>query len=67
MTFLAKLSNNKTYLKMALRLGLIISNCLSHRGLLTPLNCCKVSADNSYKVLQGKCKMTIIPKNVSAG
>jgi hypothetical protein len=31
-TFLGKLSNKETYWKMALSLGLIKSNCLSHRG-----------------------------------
>jgi hypothetical protein len=48
--FLAKLSNREIYLKMALRLGLIKSNYLSHKGCIDFLNSCKVSAENSYKV-----------------
>jgi hypothetical protein len=48
---------------MALRLGLFKSNC-PIEDVLTSLNCCKVLADNSYKALQGKYKMTPILKNV---
>jgi hypothetical protein len=67
-TFLAKLSNKEIYLKMVLRLGFIRANC-PIGNILTPLNFCKVSADNNYKVLflQGKCKMTPILKNVCPG
>jgi hypothetical protein len=47
---------------MALRLALYQSNC-PVGNVLTPLNCCEVSADNSYKALQGKDKMTPIFKD----
>jgi hypothetical protein len=47
--FLAKLNKKEFYLKMVLRLGLIKSNCLFHRGCT---NTFKVSADNDYKGLR---------------
>jgi hypothetical protein len=50
--FSAKLSK-KEIKKMDVRLGSVKSNCLSYRGCITHLNCCKVSEDISYKALQG--------------
>jgi hypothetical protein len=59
--FLAKLSNKEIYLKMALSLSLIKSNC-PIEDVLIPLNC-KVSAGD-IRFLQGKYKTTPIFKNV---
>jgi hypothetical protein len=66
-TFLAKLSKEEIYLKVAIRLGLINLIICPIGYALTPLNCCKMSADNSYKALQGKYKMPPILKNVCPG
>jgi hypothetical protein len=65
-TFLTKLSNKEIYFIKTLRLELIKSNCLIG-DIPTPLNCSKVSANNSYKALQGKYKITQILKNVCPG
>jgi hypothetical protein len=51
---------------MTLRLGSIKTNC-PIGDVLIRLNCCKVSADNSYKVFKGKYKTTSILKNVCPG
>jgi hypothetical protein len=51
---------------MALRLGLEIIVC-PIEDVLTPLNCCEVSTGNSYKVLPGKYKTTLILMNVCLG
>jgi hypothetical protein len=59
-------SPSTTHTKIVLRLCLIKSTC-PIGDILMPLNCCKVSANNSYKVLQEKYKMTPILKNVCPG
>jgi hypothetical protein len=62
-TFLAKLSNKETYLKVVVRVGLINLIACPIGDVLTPLNFCKVLIGNSYKVLPGKYKTPIL-KNV---
>jgi hypothetical protein len=51
--------------KVALKLGSIKPNC-PIEIVLTPLNC-EVSTDSSYKILQGKYRMTPILKNICPG
>jgi hypothetical protein len=67
--FLAKLSNKEIYKKkkVTLRHGLVNLIACPIGDVLTPLNCCKVLVGNTYKVLQGKYKMTPIIKNVCPG
>jgi hypothetical protein len=54
-TFLAKLSNEEIYFKNGLWLELIKSNC-PIGDVLTPLNCCKVLAGNSYNSYKANSK-----------
>jgi hypothetical protein len=48
-----QIKQQRDLLKMALRVGLIKSNC-PVEDVLTPLSCCKVSAGNGYEVCTRK-------------